>query len=176
MKSFFLVRSILFTYCRMWLTCSVEATAAQCLPSCCCDTVWLRARGGRMRGCVGSWTNLTLSSGPSSQERGGGGRALNRRPKTEARVRAEGGHPARSLSQRPACPQQPALINPLTGAAAHTGRSGGQPDHSPAAGRRSSRSDVSSGPASRRHCSRRVIILSIDQWLIKVLEAIRRDQ
>lgn len=35
---------------------------------------------------------------------------------SDARVRAEGGHPARSLSQCPACPEQPWLINPLTGA------------------------------------------------------------
>jgi len=32
------------------------------------------------------------------------------------RVTAEGGHPARPLSQGPACPKQPSLINPLTGA------------------------------------------------------------
>lgn len=63
-----------------------------------------------------SCTNLSLSPESWFHWQRGRKRAFDWRPCRGARVGTEGGHPVWSLSQSPACPEQPSLINPLTGA------------------------------------------------------------
>lgn len=122
-RNTFFFRSInFFPHIDIWLACSIEVTAAQMLAIVLqwnCVFAVHGEDGARLHRQLDKPLTLSFSSGRVLQWgwEGWGWGVFNWWPKKEARVRAEGGHPARSLSQRPACPQQPSLINPLTGAA-----------------------------------------------------------
>lgn len=135
-----------------------------------------------VHGCIGSWTNLRLSFSSSGVSESW---VFNWWPKKDAGVRAEGGHPARSLSQRPAWTlnsrrsltrwQEPQTtrsfsphgrvrrsIRPLTGRHIQTDAG------SVTCPLNKSLSGASSGPASTWHL--------VTNWLIKVVKQFRSEE